>query len=201
MKLMTTIFFSFLIIQQGCNSEKRYTREFSMEDSTIIESTILDFSKNSTLYQTSNLFSVNKEQILKSVKTDNPKNKNYSLINGLPYQNLIQVTITANPSTESKFDASQIGDKSKLIPSRYVERDGKLFVWIDEDYPLTEKTYQILKKYNVVQNDRNSEQAEIAQPENQYYYFCPNNINKFLRLELDQNINTLNDPILDCINN
>ncbi|MDR0231502.1 MAG: hypothetical protein LBI82_05220 [Dysgonamonadaceae bacterium] len=95
-----------------------------------------------------------------------------------------------------------VGSKGKL-PSRYIEKDGKLFYWWDNDYPLTEEMLAILWKYDLLFDDTKGlvgfPQFSIDEKlKGVHYYFCRNNLSKFKRVVTNIAPGYYKPPKLNC---
>ena len=79
-----------------------------------------------------------------------------------------------------------IGSKGKL-PSRHIEKDGKLFFWWDNDYPLTEEMLALLWKYDLLCDDTEGliHFPTFTIDEDQkgaHYYFCKEDLSNYKRV-------------------
>ena len=99
----------------------------------ISSSTILDFSKTCSLYKKDSIFELKK-----------------IVLPG--YNDLIVVEISQNIGKMIVRADTKVGSKGKLA-SRYVEKNGKLFFWWDDNDPLTDEAFAIFHKYNLLFND------------------------------------------------
>lgn len=93
-----------------------------------------------------------------------------------------------------------LGSKGRL-PSRYIEKNGKLFFWWDDDYSLTENTLAVFNKYNLLQGDKNGtikvpdsiiDDAEKAA----HYYFCKEDLSKYKRVITNKGVGYYDAPNL-----
>jgi hypothetical protein len=97
---------------------------------------------------------------------------------------------------------TKIGSKGKL-PSRFIEKNGKLFYWWDDDYPLTEEVIAVLKKYNLFQDDND---GLITVPENPtndaqkgaHYYFCRSDLTKYKKVVTNKGMGYYDPPKFEC---
>ena len=99
------------------------------------------------------------------------------------------------------FFNAVIGSKGKL-PSRYVIVKGKLFFWQDDNYPLTEETLSVFKRYNILTEvmERGmlpdfiiNDAAKAA-----HYYFCRDNISNYKRVVTHVATGYYKPPKLKC---
>jgi hypothetical protein len=184
--MKTTRLILLLVLLMGCQSSfKRLT--FKKELISIggrneyIENAILDFSNTSRLYRMDTVFSVKTGDVNKEILVVRIGKNNMKLL------------ITKN---------TKIGTKGEL-PSIYIEKNGKLFFWWDDDYPLTEKTLEIFHKYNLLQDDEggiikipdfvNDDGKKAA-----HYYFCKNDLTKYKKIITNKGIGYYKPPKLNC---
>jgi hypothetical protein len=125
-----------------------------------IQFAITDFSKNSKLYKKNIIFYVTEREAVNN-------------------KNIVIISITKNFTKLLLTSQSTVGSKGKM-PSRYVEKEGKLFYWWDDNYALTKEALAVFRKYNLLQDDMG---GTIQLPDNildekqqsAIYYFCKNN--------------------------
>jgi hypothetical protein len=115
----------------GCASLKRELIK-SGNRNEVIQNAILDFSKTTRLYKKDTVFSVTTGDV------------NEEILVVRVGKNTTKLLLTAD---------TRGGVKNKLFPSRFIEKDGKLFFWWDDDYPITEEALAVFKKYNLLQDD------------------------------------------------
>lgn len=127
----------------------------------------------------------------------------FSIKTGDINENTLIVRIGKNNTKLLLTDSTKVGSKGKL-PSRYIEKDGKLFFWWDDEYPLTEETLSILQKYNLLQDDEGGiikfpdfviNDAQKAA----HYYFCKNNLTRYKKVITNKGIGNYTTPNLKCI--
>jgi len=169
---------------------------------------ILDFSNSCRLYKNDLIFSVSFEDSVFCLAFDR---KAFRWNRDKYYENMILVGISAHRISVSceeccdKFlytAKTTVGSKGKL-PSRYVEKDDRLFYWWDDDYPLTEEMLAILWKYNLLCDDTD---GLIGLPtytiddrqKGADYYFCKNDLSKFKRVVTNIGRGYYKPPNLKC---
>jgi len=157
-----------------------------------INNAILDFSNSCKLFKSDLVFSVSFEDTVFLLAFDRKASRWYR---EKFYEDMALVSISAhrigNDCGEccDKFlytEKTTVGSKGTL-PSRYIEKDEKLFFWWDDDYPLTEEMLAILWKYNLLCDDT---KGLIVLPDfttndrlkGAHYYFCKNDLSKFKRI-------------------
>ena len=122
---------------------------------------------------------------------------------GSLYRGLVSVEIPASP--EYKFlitSNTKVGCKGHL-PSRYIIKDGKLFYWFDDSYPLTQGMLDLLWKYNLLQDDDGGLIIFLDNPINDSkkgadYYFCKNDLSKYKRVVTNIGLGYYKPPKLKC---
>jgi hypothetical protein len=176
--LMFMIFFS-----ENCTSAKKVFVRTGNNQDDAIQIAILDFSRTPKLFKKDSVFFVYVARL-----------KNYNEI--------LIVSVGNNISKLLVTKEAQIGSKGKL-PSRYIEKQGKLFYWWDANYPLTEEALSVFKKFNLLQDDIN---GRIQLPEIRYdeaeknadYYFCKNDPSVFKKIVTNRGIGYYDPPLLKC---
>lgn len=147
----------------------------------VIQNAILIFSKTTRLYKRDTVF---------SVRTGEDKE-------------ILIVRVGKNSTKLLLTTDTEPGSKNKLLPSRFVEKDGKLFFWWDNDYPLTEEAIAVFHKYNLFQDDdggvitvpnfTNDDAQKAA-----HYYFCKNDLTKYKEVITNKGIGYYDPPKLTC---
>ncbi|MFC4818031.1 hypothetical protein [Flavobacterium sp. GCM10023249] len=148
-----------------------------------IANAILDFSNREILFKKHNVFSIS--------ITELENNKDFLI-----------VRIGRNNKRILVTSETIVGSKGKM-PSRYVEKNNKLFYWWDDDYPLTKDVIETYRKYNLLQSD---EGGWIKMPDYKiddsqkavHYYFCKKNLNKYRKVITNIGIGYYALPELKC---
>ena len=173
-----------------------------------INNAILDFSNSCKLYKNDSVFSVSFEDSVFLLALDREASRWYR---DKFYEDMIFVSISAHrisvPCEEhcDKFlytAKTTVGSKG-ILPSRYIEKGGKLFYWWDDDYPLTEEMLAILWKYNLLYDDT---EGLIGFPQftindsqkGAHYYFCKNDLSKYKRVVTNIGHGYYKPPKLKC---
>lgn len=155
------------MIFEGCTSVKNTFAKSGNYQDDAIQIAILDFSKTRKLFKKDAVFSV---ELVGLSKNDN----------------VMIVRIGKNNRKLLLTKDTKIGSTGKL-PARYFEKEGKLFFWWDDSYPLTKEAFAIYKKYNLLQDDENGRIAiadfiiDDAQ-KGVHYYFCKNDVSFYKRV-------------------
>jgi len=179
-KICLFLITAILVLCGGCASfKKELIRSGSQNEA--IQNAILDFSNTSRLYKIDVVFSVQ---------------------TGYKGKKVLSVSIGKNNMKMLLTENTKVGSKSTL-PSRFVEKEGKLFYWWDNDYPLTEEALAVLHKYNLLQDDKDGtikfpdfviDDAQKAA----HYFFCKNDLSKYKKVITNKGIGYYDPPKLNC---
>jgi hypothetical protein len=148
-----------------------------------IEIALADFPINKRLYKKDSVFSI-------------------QLVGLRNNENIIVVRISKNSSKLLFNKSATVGSRGKL-PSRFVERDNKLFFWWDDNYQLTDTAIKVYSKYNLLQDDQNGaiHVADFEINERQksaHYYFCKSDLSHFKKVITSRGIGYYKAPNLKC---
>ena len=110
-------------------------------------------------------------------------------------EGIVSVTIGA-----ASFYKQFYSEETKAsLPTRFEIRDGKLFIWYDYSYPLTDDIIEVLWRYDVLQTDYVIPDFTIDENEKgAHYYFCKSNIYKFKRIITNIGYGYYEPPRLKC---
>jgi hypothetical protein len=199
-------YFLVIILFESCISFKETSfRKMTIQTddkNKVIEFAIQNFSKNCRLYKTDTVFSVCFIDTLHRLVLKKLDDRNYKWVRGEIYEGIVAVCIVGTYNSFLLTKDTKIGSKGTL-PSRFIEKDKKLFYWWDDDYPLTEKTLEIFHKYNLLQDD---EGGIIKIPDfitddskkGVDYYFCKNDLTKYKKVITNKGIGYYKPPKLNC---
>jgi len=199
MKTQNIIFLLIILLLFGCSSVRKamiQTGENIQE--TAIHNAILDFSTNCSLYKKDSIFEVSFQDTLYTYALKQVDERNFSWERDKLYEDIVTVGISAHRICVEceeyglKFNdrflytaETTVGSKGKL-PSRHIIKDGKLFFWWDDDYPLTEEMFAILWKYDLLFDDTEGlvgfPQFSTGKQKGATYYFCRNDLSKYKRV-------------------
>ncbi|MDR2474887.1 MAG: hypothetical protein LBD45_03430 [Bacteroidales bacterium] len=124
----------------------------------VIRHSMLDFSTSCKLYKQDSIFAVSFVDSVYSLAFDREASRWYT---DTYHDDLVLVTISPHRiATDGDRCCDQflytaqttVGSKGKL-PSRHIEKDGKLFYWWDKEFPLSEEMIAVLWKYNLLCDD------------------------------------------------
>lgn len=178
--LIIGIFF----LYASCGTFKKDLIQTGNQIDAIIHNSILDFSNTNKIYKRDTVFSVSILEL----------NKN---------KGLLVVRISKNNMKMLLTDSTKVGSKGKLA-SRYLEKEGKLFFWWDDNYQLTQETLVMFNRYNLLLDnniDGVTEFYNFGVNEAQkatHYYFCKNNLTKYKKVITNKGIGYYDVPKLDC---
>ncbi len=148
-----------------------------------IQNAILDFSKTSHIYSKGKVFSVSVSEL------ENDKN-------------LFVIRIGENSGKMFQNKEAKVGSKGKLA-SRYLKKkNGKLFYWWDDDYPLNQETISIFKEYNLLTSDKlEVYDSEIDDSKKAvHYYFCKDGpSNNYEKITTNIGIGYYDIPNIKCL--
>lgn len=168
----------------ACSMHKQYivvdTNEFK---ETVIHAAIKDFVKNSKLINYDSVFYV--EYIDSAYITGyNMRQKRrytpitYNSEDRIPNVSLV---VILGSLSYSKF---MVLSEDRTLPEKYVIMNGKLFYWIDDNFPKSQEIKESLLKYDMLYYD-NKPSYVINAYGNQgsHYYFCNNDVRHFTSIE------------------
>ena len=166
----------------SCNAQNKTITVHDLEYD-IIKKSIANFSKVPKLYEKDSVFVV---WIKKLTFRDD----------------VIVVTIGSSPTKILLTPRTKVGSKG-TAPSRYLEKDGKLFFWWDNNYELTEEIFAIFSKYNLWQDDENGindvpSSRYHESRKGAHYYYCKTNPNTNKRKITRIGLGAYEPPVLKC---
>ncbi|WP_303208430.1 hypothetical protein [Bacteroides oleiciplenus] len=183
----------------GCKSSIIIPQKEIYETEDFINVAISDFTSRCSLFKKDSVFEISIEDTL--VKRSFQSEQSRWVLDTV-YQNILVVGIWGLMDTkEWYFSDAVIGSKGKL-PSRYVIVKGKLFFWDDDDYPLTEETLSVFKRYNILTevmergmspDNPINDAAKAAD-----YYFCRDDASNYKRVVTNIATGFYDPPKLKC---
>lgn len=115
----------------------------------------VDFTKDS-------VFSVSYHDPLYKMALEKTDNGDERWVEDKLYKEIVAVSIAADYNKMLLTDNTKADNKTAKLPTRYIERDGKLFYWRDDDYPLTQEALNVFKRYNLLLEDDLDEVIEFC---------------------------------------
>jgi len=167
-----------------------------------VKNAIIDFSSKPKLYRKSLVFQVTPLDTLHKNILRVLDDGTSEWVSGEAYEGIIAVGISANDNKFLVSSKDSIGSKTGL-PSRFIERDGKLFFWFDREFSMTQETLSILKKYNLLVDDEDGKIFELdyitddAQ-KGVTFYFCRNDLTKYKKVITNRAMGFYEPPKLNC---
>lgn len=205
MRIQQLIYLLALLLMFSCSSPKGTMNSAGGNIKKIaIHNAISDFSTNCSLFKEDSVFSVNfKDSVFHEgtfIRVDERNYKDgrtHEWKRGTLYGGVVSVEI--NATLDYQFYYSE-KTKEKL-PSRYIIREGKLFFWWDDNYPVTEEIIAIFWKYNILQKYSIIPEYTIDDSKKgANYYFCKNDLSKYKRIITNIGIGYYKPPKLKCKN-
>ena len=183
-------------------SQKKYIPQSTNFVEFAIYEAITDFADNCRLFKQDSIFYITTLDTLKHYTLQRNQGTLEWICDSI-YANLFVINIIPSINKLFYFPDAVVGSKGKL-PSRYVIVKSKLFYWDDDDYPLTEETLSVLKKYDALTDmihDRVLPETVISDSkEIAFYYFCRNNLLKHKRAVSSKSAGYYRPPKLKCGN-
>lgn len=203
MKIKYLSLLTLLVLLGSCGAFKKELAQTGGQNEAI-QNAILDFSNTSGLYKKDTVFSVSFQNPLYRMVLEETEDGNGRWVEGQPYDGIVAVSIGADYNKMLLTDSTKVGNKDVKLPTRYIEKDGKLFYWWDDDYPLTQKTLDILDKYDLLLNDDMDGVVEFYNfttnddRKGVHYYFCKNDLTKYKKETTNKGIGYYDVPNMDC---
>ena len=183
-------------------SQKKYIPQSTNFVEFAIYEAITDFADNCRLFKQDSIFYITTLDTLKHYTLQRNQGTLEWICDSI-YANLFVINIIPSINKLFYFPDAVVGSKGKL-PSRYVIVKGKLFYWDDDDYPLTEETLSVLKKYDALTDmihDRVLPETVLDESKKSiHYYFCRNNLLKYKRAASSKSAGYYRPPKLKCGN-
>ena len=183
-------------------SQKKYIPQSTNFVEFAIYEAITDFADNCRLFKQDSIFYITTLDTLKHYTLQRNQGTLEWICDSI-YANILVVEIFGSVNKLFYLPDAVVGSKGKL-PSRYVIVKDKLFYWDDDDYPLTEETLSVLKKYDALTDmihDRVLPETVISDSkEIAFYYFCRNNLLKHKRAVSSKSAGYYRPPKLKCGN-
>ena len=182
----------------GCKSSIVILQKETYQTEDFINVAISDFVSKCSLFKKDSVFKISVEDTLVELSFQSEQSR---WILDTVYQNILVVNVFGLINKVCYFSDAVIGSKGKL-PSRYVIVKGKLFFWQDDNYPLTEETLSVFKRYNILTEvmERGmlpdfiiNDAAKAA-----HYYFCRDNISNYKRVVTHVATGYYKPPKLKC---
>ncbi|MBO6879594.1 hypothetical protein [Winogradskyella sp.] len=196
MKYILTLLISFLIF--NCSSYKKNLIASGSENQAI-RNIIIDFTNTSRLYKKYNVFEVKLIDTLYNKVLEKIDEQNYRWVDDQPNEGIIAVDISPITNEFTYLLSDSLGINNSYLPSKYIEQDGKLFFWNDKTIETSNKTVEVLKKYNLIgENYLNSTFVVDESQKGVHYFVCRNNFTKFKKKTTNIGIGYYDAPKVEC---
>lgn len=101
------------------------------------------------------------------------------------------------------FNSKNRFDKMVKLPTRYIEKEGKLFFWWDDNYPLKEDALETFERYNLLKDNKNGLIKILDFETNEkekavHYYFCKEKITIYKKVYTNKGLGYYEPPQLKC---
>ena len=167
-----------------------------------IHAAINHFSLSYPLYDNNTVFAVSYADTVfsRTYKTENYKTK---WKNGKPYEGIVAVSIFRKLGS-LYVTSDDIKSRNNKIPSRYLEKNGKLFYWYDSSISATEESLALFKEFGLVKEPQKSEDFEEVRTiifddeKGVVYFFCRENPLIFETIRTNRPLGTYAPPTLEC---
>jgi hypothetical protein len=129
---------------------------------------------------------------------------NIKSVRGKAYPEIIAVNIVSTPFKFLFDTTARMDMQNRVIPTRVIEKDGRLFIWNDDHYTLTDSTLKILNKFHLVERGtkRDLDRFLIFGTDDSKrgatYYFCRSNLSVYKRVITNVAIGYYNPPHITC---
>ena len=203
MKVNYLFLLTLLLLFGSCGAFKKELVQTGGKEEAA-QNAILDFSNTSGLYKKDTVFSVWVHDPLHRMVLEETDEGNSRWVEGKPYQGIVAVSIGANYNKILLTDSTKVGDKGAKIPTRYIERDSKLFYWWDDDYPLAQEALTVFGKYNLLVENNLDGVIEFYDfkindaQKGVDYYFCKNDLTKYKKITINKAIGFYDAPSINC---
>ena len=166
-----------------------------------IKIAISDFIKTSMFHRKDSVFSVSYKDAFYRMISERIDERNSKWVRGQLYDEVVTVSIIGDEYKFSLTTYIKPGIKG-MLPSRFIEIEGKLFYWDDDDHPLTQETVDVLHKYGRLRDDPDG-LLYLDNPTNDskkgmHYYFCKQDLANYKKVKIAIGIGYYDMPKLRC---
>jgi hypothetical protein len=152
---------------------------------------ILDFTHSEKLLKQDSVFFIYAEDPLYSHKRLYYSKYSYRWVPDKPYENIIKVSISGD-SKNTYIEKNELSEYDRM-PSRYFIFKENLFIWYDENQPLTQELIDALKKFNLLKSEDEAMFVIDHSKKVTLYYFCKYDLTQYKRRR-----NSASIPQLKC---
>lgn len=160
----------------SCSTWKESLKKVGGKDDAI-QNAVLDFSHTKKLFSQDSVFYVGVDDTLSSFKLISENENTSGWVVDKVYTDIIGISIIGG---EMPYQKKDFGNTDVRIPSRYIVEQDRLFLWYDEDYPVTEELINVLNQFNLI-IENNSETLVVFDDAKKgaSYYFCRNDLSDY----------------------
>jgi hypothetical protein len=164
---------------------------------------IQDFSKTK-LFKRDSVFYVTTYDTLHMVENQRIDSINIKSVKGKAFPEIIAVDICATTFRYLFDTTARMDNQNRIIPTRVIEKDGRLFLWRDRNYTLTDSTLKILNKFHLVERGTKRDLNRFLifgiddSKRAADYYFCRSNLSGYKRVITNIAIGYYEPPNLRC---
>lgn len=186
------------ITLNSCDSYRNQLSSSGDKNQAILNA-VIDFSNTTISNKKHSVFYVTSYDTLYRKVLEKVSDRNFKWINAKPYNDIIAVTISGcdDKHLYELTEKNGIGTKG-FLPSKYIEKDNKLFIWYDETKPMDEKTLSILKKYELIAIDEPGMITTDETKKGTHYYFCRKNLKKYKKKLSNIALGFYDAPEINC---
>jgi len=178
----------------SCNTWKEsLVKEGDKEDA--IHNAILDFSHSKKLFNQDSVFYLQIEDPLYSQKSVSESEHAHQWVPDKPYKDIIGISIIGDE--ENTYIEKDFENENVRIPTRFTVVQGKLFLWWDDNYPLTQEVIDVLHQFHLVESEEESMFTTDHNKKGATYYFCRNDLSRYKK-EITTTAMGYNIPKLKC---
>lgn len=174
---------------------------FAQGKEDFIKKAINEFSKETKFLKNNSAFSVTYHDTIYHLSISKDVDGiSYPIVQQI-YNDLKGVSILPMDYIFFLPPGPKIGDKN--FPNRIIEKDGKIFYWIDNEVALTQRIIDVFRNYSLIQID---EYNKIVYPELSTddskkgidYFFCNQSIEIFKKVKTNKGIGYYLPPKITC---
>lgn len=164
---------------------------------------IEDFSKT-RLFRADTVFYVTLYDTLHRIDSKRIDEHHYKAVIGKAYPDIVAVDIFGGAMKYVIDTTVSLDKQSKAIPTRVTEKNGKLFIWRSNGYPLTDSAIKILTKYHLIIRGNKGDLYKFLDSvtddakKSGQYYFCRNNLSIYKRVITNIAIGNYDPPDVSC---
>lgn len=167
------------------------------------ETAIQDFSKTK-LFKMDSVFDVTVYDTLNRIGEQRIDKQNVKTVVDKTYTEIVAVDIGATPFKFLLDTDLKVQAQNKWIPSRVFEKDGRLFLWRDKNFPLTDSTIKILDRFHLVVRGSKRDYYRFLDfgfddsKRAAHYFFCRKNPSVHKRVITNKGMGYYDPPNISC---